>query len=199
MWGMPSSARRGRLACCVRISLTNGEVGGGDFRYEAVFYEEMARRSLSGMNASVHSIVAHYLLNHGTPEQKQRYLPRMCTGELVGAIAMTEPDRFGFAGHSHTRADKPVNFQVNGHTGHAQAVGVGNAFIDQWVAFGQAHPARGHAVHIRGQQRRKPPVLAVAAAWNVVVEKVADGVGRQHKAVGKGLCEGVSWWAVVPG
>jgi acyl-CoA dehydrogenase len=39
----------------------------------------------------VHSIVAHYLLNHGTEAQKARYLPRMARGELVGAIAMTEP------------------------------------------------------------------------------------------------------------
>lgn len=65
--------------------------GGGDFRHEAVLYEEMARRSLTGMNASVHSIVAHYFLNHGTEAQKQRYLPQMARGELVGAIAMTEP------------------------------------------------------------------------------------------------------------
>jgi len=64
---------------------------GGDFRHEAVLYEEMARRGLTGMNTSVHSIVAHYLLNHGTDEQKRRFLPRMATGELVGAIAMTEP------------------------------------------------------------------------------------------------------------
>ncbi len=65
--------------------------GGGDFRHEAVFYEEMARRGLSGLATSVHSIVAHYLLNHGTDEQKRRYLPRMARGEQVGAIAMTEP------------------------------------------------------------------------------------------------------------
>jgi acyl-CoA dehydrogenase len=64
---------------------------GGDFRHEAVFYEEMARRGLTGLGASVHTIVAHYLLNHGTEDQKQRWLPRMCMGELVGAIAMTEP------------------------------------------------------------------------------------------------------------
>ena len=64
---------------------------GGDFRHEAVFYEEMARRSLTGMNASVHTIVAHYILNHGTQEQKQRFLPKMIAGEMVGAIAMTEP------------------------------------------------------------------------------------------------------------
>ena len=65
--------------------------GGGDFRHEAVFDEEMARRSLTGMNSAVHSIVAHYFLNHGTEQQKQRYLPRMARGETVGAIAMTEP------------------------------------------------------------------------------------------------------------
>ena len=65
--------------------------GGGDFRHEAVFFEEMARRGLTGMNTAVHSIVAHYLLNHGTEDQKQRFLPRMARGEIVGAIAMTEP------------------------------------------------------------------------------------------------------------
>lgn len=64
---------------------------GGDFRHEAVFYEEMARRGLTGMNNSVHNIVAHYLLNHGTDDQKRRYLPALVRGELVGAIAMTEP------------------------------------------------------------------------------------------------------------
>ena len=65
--------------------------GGGDFRHEAVMYEEMARRSLTGMSVSVHTIVAHYILNHGTEAQKARYLPRIARGELVGAIAMTEP------------------------------------------------------------------------------------------------------------
>jgi acyl-CoA dehydrogenase len=64
---------------------------GGDFRHEAVFYEETARRGLTGMATSVHAIVAHYLLNHGTDDQKARYLPRLARGELVGAIAMTEP------------------------------------------------------------------------------------------------------------
>lgn len=64
---------------------------GGDFRHEAVVYEEMQRRALSGMNTSVHAIVAHYLLNHGTEAQKRKYLPRMARGELVGAVAMTEP------------------------------------------------------------------------------------------------------------
>lgn len=64
---------------------------GGDFRHEAVVAEEMGKRGLTGLNNAVHSIVAHYFLNHGTDEQKEKYLPRMARGELVGAIAMTEP------------------------------------------------------------------------------------------------------------
>ena len=82
---------------------------GGDFRHEAVFYEETARRGLTGMATSVHAIVAHYLLNHGTDDQKTRYLPRLARGELVGAIAMTEPgagsDLQGVRTRAQLRAD----------------------------------------------------------------------------------------------
>ena len=65
--------------------------GGGDFRHEAVLYEELNRRGISGFGQGVHSIAAHYVLNYGSEEQKQRWLPRMASGELIGAIAMTEP------------------------------------------------------------------------------------------------------------
>jgi acyl-CoA dehydrogenase len=75
---------------CTDIPAEHGGAG-GDFRHEVVFYEEQARLGLTGFGQSVHSIVAHYLLNHGTRDQQQRYLPRLATGELVGAIAMTEP------------------------------------------------------------------------------------------------------------
>jgi acyl-CoA dehydrogenase len=75
---------------CTDIPAEYGGAG-GDFRHEAVVYEETQRRGLSGFGQGVHSICAHYILNHGTEEQKQRFLPRMARGELVGAIAMTEP------------------------------------------------------------------------------------------------------------
>ena len=89
--------------------------GGGDFRHEAVLYEEMSRRSLTGMNSSVHSIVAHYFLNHGTEEQKRRYLPRMATGELVGAIAMTEPGTGSDLQGIRTRAERTDSgYVING-------------------------------------------------------------------------------------
>lgn len=89
--------------------------GGGDFRYEAVVAEELGRRGLTGMNHSVHSIVAHYFLNHGTQEQKEKYLPRMARGELVGAIAMTEPgtgsDLQGIRTHARKDGD---HYVING-------------------------------------------------------------------------------------
>ena len=88
---------------------------GGDFRHEAVFYEEMSRRALTGMATSVHAIVAHYVLNHGTEEQKRRYLPRMARGELVGAIAMTEPGAGSDLQGLRTRAEKKEGgYVING-------------------------------------------------------------------------------------
>ncbi|SEL98950.1 acyl-CoA dehydrogenase [Variovorax sp. YR750] len=88
---------------------------GGDFRHEAVFYEEMSRRALTGMATSVHSIVAHYFLNHGTEEQKRSYLPRMARGDLVGAVAMTEPGAGSDLQGVRTRAEKKDGgYVVNG-------------------------------------------------------------------------------------
>jgi acyl-CoA dehydrogenase len=75
---------------CTDIPAEYGGVG-GDVRHEAIVVEELNRRGITSLGTTVHSIVAHYVLNHGTEEQKQRWLPRMATGELVGAIAMSEP------------------------------------------------------------------------------------------------------------
>jgi acyl-CoA dehydrogenase len=74
---------------CTDIPERYGGVG-GDVRHEAIVVEELGRRGITSLGHSVHSIVAHYLLNYGTEEQKLRWLPRMASGELVGAIAMTE-------------------------------------------------------------------------------------------------------------
>jgi acyl-CoA dehydrogenase len=64
--------------------------GGGSFAHEAVVLEELARAGVI-FGASVQSIVAHYILKFGSEEQKQRWLPAMARGELLAAIAMTEP------------------------------------------------------------------------------------------------------------
>jgi alkylation response protein AidB-like acyl-CoA dehydrogenase len=64
--------------------------GGGTFAHECVVLEELARAGVH-FGSQVHTTVAHYILAYGTEEQKRRWLPRMGRGELVGAIAMTEP------------------------------------------------------------------------------------------------------------
>jgi acyl-CoA dehydrogenase len=88
---------------------------GGDFRHEVVLYEELARRGLSGFGQGVHSIAAHYLLNHGSEAQQRQYLPRLASGELVGAIAMTEPAAGSDLQGIRTRAERRGNeYLING-------------------------------------------------------------------------------------
>ena len=65
---------------------------GGDFGHEAALILAQAAAGQSGFGGSLHSgIVAPYILHYGTEAQKKRWLPRMASGELIGAIAMTEP------------------------------------------------------------------------------------------------------------
>ncbi len=65
--------------------------GGGDFGFDAITYEELQRACVSSFGNGIQSIVAHYLLVYGTEEQKQRWLPGMASGDIISAIAMTEP------------------------------------------------------------------------------------------------------------
>ena len=65
---------------------------GGDFRHEAALIYGQSEANQAGFGGFLHSgIVAPYILHHGTEAQKQKWLPKMATGELIGAIAMTEP------------------------------------------------------------------------------------------------------------
>ncbi|MEU4620997.1 acyl-CoA dehydrogenase family protein [Actinoplanes sp. NPDC023801] len=67
--------------------------GGGDFTHEAVLLHEQALTGEGSLGIAVHSgIVTGYINDYGTDEQKQRWLPGLVSGELVGAIGMTEPD-----------------------------------------------------------------------------------------------------------
>ena len=72
------------------------EYGGGgvrDFRYQALLSEEVMRVGATGIGFALHNdVVAPYLLGLATEEQKRRWLPGFCSGELITAIAMTEPE-----------------------------------------------------------------------------------------------------------
>ncbi len=66
--------------------------GGGHFAHDAIVSMEMARALAIGPSLNVHSaIVAHYILRYGSEAQRRSWLPRMASGELVAAIAMSEP------------------------------------------------------------------------------------------------------------
>ncbi len=66
--------------------------GGGNFKHEMILIEELNSANVTGFGNGVHSgIVAHYINSYGSEEQKQRWLPAMARGEIVGGIAMSEP------------------------------------------------------------------------------------------------------------
>lgn len=78
------------ILCCDTAEEYGGP--GGDFLYNTVVIEELARAAITGPGFMVHSdMMATYIASFGTEEQKKKWLPKMVTGEVIGALAMTEP------------------------------------------------------------------------------------------------------------
>jgi acyl-CoA dehydrogenase len=66
---------------------------GGDFRHDVILIEQVVRKDVNGFSVSLHNgIVTPYVATHGTEEQKRRWLPRLANGEMIAAVAMSEPD-----------------------------------------------------------------------------------------------------------
>ena len=89
---------------------------GGTFAHEAVINRELSLGGFDTFGSPLHSgIVAPYILHYGTEEQKKRWLPKLATGELVGAIAMTEPGTGSDLQGVRTTAKKSGNgYVLNG-------------------------------------------------------------------------------------
>ncbi|MFG2820486.1 acyl-CoA dehydrogenase family protein [Kitasatospora sp. NPDC048365] len=95
------------------------EFGGGgvpDFRYASVLAEEFVRAGASGLAIGLHNdIIGPYLTSLGTEEQKRRWLPGFCSGELITAIAMTEPGAGSdLQGIRTTATDAGDHYLLNG-------------------------------------------------------------------------------------
>jgi acyl-CoA dehydrogenase len=112
------------LLCCSVPEEYGG--GGGTFAHDLIVMESQARAGDTAWGNAVHSgIVAHYLLAYGTEEQRRRWLPGVASGELITAVAMTEPGAGSDLKNIATRAvrdgddyviDGAKTFISNGHT-----------------------------------------------------------------------------------
>ncbi|MBK7179273.1 MAG: acyl-CoA dehydrogenase family protein [Chloroflexi bacterium] len=78
---------------CMDVPETYGGLGAKDFRYNAIISEELVRAAASGPGFAVHTdMVAPYISQFGTEEQKRRWLPGLVSGQTIAAIAMSEPN-----------------------------------------------------------------------------------------------------------
>ncbi|MDT0344341.1 acyl-CoA dehydrogenase family protein [Streptomyces litchfieldiae] len=85
-----AAGRQGLLGLAVEEGYGGG--GAADYRYSAVLGEEFARAGARGFAVTLHNdVIGPYLTSLATPAQKRRWLPGFCSGELISAIAMTEP------------------------------------------------------------------------------------------------------------
>ncbi|MDF1603475.1 acyl-CoA dehydrogenase family protein [Nocardioides sp. YIM 152315] len=101
---------------CFDVEEEYGGAGVRDFRYNTIVAEELARIGASGPGFPVHSdIIVPYISSLATPEQKQRWLPGLVSGELISAIAMTEPGAGSdLQGIRTSAVDKGDHYVLNG-------------------------------------------------------------------------------------
>jgi alkylation response protein AidB-like acyl-CoA dehydrogenase len=134
------------------------EYGGGgqrDFRYNAVLDEEMIGAGLTGLGFGLHNdVVAPYLTELTTPAQRKRWLPDFCSGEMITAIAMTEPGAGSdLAGIRTTAVRDGDEYVING-----QKTFITNGeHADLVIVVAKTDPARGaHGVSLLAVERGTP-------------------------------------------
>ena len=92
--------------------------GGGNKAHDAMLAQEVERAGLGGgfgVGIGTHCMVAHYILEYASEERRNLWLPKMASGELIGAVAMTEPGTGSDLKAVRTKATKvPGGYRVNG-------------------------------------------------------------------------------------
>ncbi|EGD44754.1 acyl-CoA dehydrogenase family protein [Nocardioides sp. NPDC057767] len=101
---------------CFDVDEEYGGPGIKDFRFNSVLHEEMAKIGASGPGFFVHTdIIVPYISHLGTPEQKARWLPGCVSGDIITAVAMTEPGAGSdLQGVRTTAVDKGDHYLLNG-------------------------------------------------------------------------------------
>jgi acyl-CoA dehydrogenase len=114
---------------CVDVPEEYGGLG-ADWLYSVIFMEELTRATISGVAAPLHSdVVVPYITSYGSEEQKQKYLPGCVSGDIVTAVAMTEPDAGSdLSGMRTTATDDGDHVVLNG-----QKTFISNGLINDLV------------------------------------------------------------------
>jgi acyl-CoA dehydrogenase len=114
---------------------------GGDFRHDVILIDQVARRDISGFAVSLHNgIVTPYVVTHGSDEQKRRWLPRLCNGELIAAVAMSEPN----AGSDLQRMRTTAHRDGNGYRISGQKTFISNGQLANFIVVAaKTDPASG--------------------------------------------------------
>ncbi len=101
---------------CFDVEEQYGGAGINDFRYNAIVAEEITKVGASGLGFPVHTdVIVPYISSLGNDEQKQRWLPGLVSGELISAIAMTEPGAGSdLQGIRTSAVDKGDHYVLNG-------------------------------------------------------------------------------------
>mgnify|MGYP003412069973 CR=1 FL=1 len=139
---------------CMWADEQYGGMGLKDFRYEQILIEENAFHGDSGYFISLHSrLVAPYLGNFGTDEQKQRFLPGAISGETILAVAMTEPDAGSdLAGMKSRAVEHDDHWVLNGSKTY-----ISNGInADVVIVAAKTHPENPHGLTLFILERGMP-------------------------------------------
>ena len=152
------------LLCC-NVPEEYGGMG-ADFLYSTILIEEFARAGATGPTFYLHSdIVAPYLVDFGTEEQKQKWLPGMATGEVVAALGMSEP-----SGGSDVQAMRTQAIRVTGENS------------DEYVINGQkVFITNGHSADIIVLACKTDPKARGKGVSLIIVETNRAGFTRGRK------------------